>query len=113
MTAQTLLSELRSLGVELAAEGEHLAVDAPAGVVTEDLREALTENKPKILKLLGWERRRLEQADRLGCVARWSRHPWWIELHDPTTGEWHEVKASECLPGVVAEADRRRKGGAA
>jgi hypothetical protein len=33
-------------------------------------------------------------------------------LHDPTTGDWHEVKASECLPSVVesAKTHRRRRG---
>ena len=113
MNAQDLLKDLRSRDVRVEADGERLVVDAPAGAITEEAKATLTEHKPKLLKLLGWERRKLERADRLGCTARWSRHPWWIELHDPTTGEWHEVKASECLPGVVAEADRIRKGGAA
>jgi hypothetical protein len=48
-----------------------------------------------------------------GLIIRWSKYPTWIELHDPLTGEWHEVRTSECLPGVVAEADRRREQGGA
>lgn len=30
-----------------------------------------------------------------------------------TTGAWHEVRAEECLPGVVETADkyRKKKGG--
>ena len=99
--------------MELVVEGDRLQY-RPANVVTPELRDRLRANKPTILKLLEWEGRTLEKADRLGRVARWSGYPTWIELHDPLTGEWHEVKASECLPGVVAEADsHREEGGAA
>ena len=59
-------------------------------------------------------RRRLERAARIGLVIRWSEDPMWIKLHDPTTGEWHEVRAEECLPGVVGSANKyRKKGGPA
>lgn len=112
MSAQGLLKRLRQREVRLEADGELLHVDAPYGAVTEELREALVEHKPKLLKLLEWERecerRDPEEADRLGLVVRWSEHPDWIKLHDPTTGEWHEVRAEECLPGVVETADRYR-----
>ena len=94
----------------LAVEGEHLTVDAPPGVITGDLRSALVENKARLLKLLTWERRKLEEADRRGLVIRWSREAGYISFHDPLTGEWHDVKASECLPGVVESANNRRKG---
>ncbi len=94
----------------MEAEGERLWVDAPAGVVDERLRELLAENKLALVKLLQWERRKLGEAERRGLVIRWARERGWIALHDPTTGEWHEVRAAECLPGVVraADADRRR-----
>jgi hypothetical protein len=46
-----------------------------------------------------------------GRNVRWSEYPTWIKLHDPTTGEWHEVKAEECLPGVVETANKYRKKG--
>lgn len=55
--------------------------------------------------------RKLEEADRRGLVIRWSEHPTWIKLHDPMTGEWHEVRAEECLPGVVETANKYRKKG--
>ncbi len=58
--------------------------------------------------------RKLEQASRRGLIIRWSEYPEWIKLHDPLSGEWHEVRASECLPGVVETANRyRKRGGAA
>lgn len=109
MKAQTLLTELRGLGVELAAEGLQLTVDAPAGTITEDLREALVENKPRLIKFLTWERRKLEQADRRGLVIRRSREPGYIALHDPLTGEWHDVPTKDCFPSIVAQASTRRK----
>jgi len=59
-------------------------------------------------------RRRLEKAARIGLVIRWSENPRWIKLHDPTIGDWHEVRAEECLPGVVDSANKYpKKGGPA
>ena len=114
MNARTLLDDLRSRDVLLDADEGRLVVDAPGGVVTEDLRASLVERKPRLLKLLEWERRKLEEADRRGFFARWSRAPGWISLHDPLPGEWHDLPAADCLPSIVAEANRhRRKGGAA
>jgi hypothetical protein len=55
--------------------------------------------------------RKLEEASRRGLLIRWSEYPDWIKLHDPTTGEWHEVRADECLPSVVETANRYRKRG--
>jgi tubulysin polyketide synthase-like protein len=112
MSARALLAELRSRGVELVVDGGRLQY-RPISAVTPELLNRLHANKPTLLKLLEWEERKLDKADRLGCVARWSKYPTWIELHDPLTGDWHELKASECLPGVVAEADKHREEGGA
>lgn len=114
MNARALLEDLRNQDVHLEADGERLMVDAPAGSISEETRAMLAEHKPKLLKLLIWERRKLEEADRRGLIIRWSEYPDWIKLHDPTTGEWHEVRASECLPGIVETANKyRKKGGVA
>ncbi len=109
MSARELLEEMRGLGATVEARDGFLDLDAPAGAITEDLLESVTEHKPKLLRLLEWERGRLEEANRRGLIVRWSEHPTWIKLHDPTTGDWHEVRASECLPSIVAEADKYRK----
>jgi TubC N-terminal docking domain len=111
--ARDLLADLRQRGVMLEAEGDRISVDAPVGVVDGRVRGLLAENKQAIIKLLEWERRKLREADRRGLVIEWSKERGWIALHDPTTGEWHEVKAAECLPGVVeaANAQRRRNKG--
>jgi TubC N-terminal docking domain len=112
MSVSALLKDLRRREVTLEAEGDCLHVDAPAGAITDELRAALVKNKGPLLKLLAREGRRLEEASRRGLAIRWSEYPTWIGLQDALTGEWHEVKATECLPGVIETADRyRRKGG--
>ena len=111
MNASALLEDLRRRDVTLEADGGRLHVDAPAGAITDELREALVENKGCLLELLSWERRKLEKASRGELAIRWSEYPAWIKLHDPTTGEWHEVRASESLPGVIETANRYRKKG--
>ena len=44
-------------------------------------------------------------------MIRWAREPGYVALHDPTTGEWHEVAVSGCPPWVLedAKAYRRRE----
>ncbi len=111
MNASALLEDLRRRDVALEAEGGLLHVDAPAGTTTDELRAALLENKGRLLELLARERHKLEKAGRCGLAIRWSEYPTWIKLHDPLSGEWHEVKASEFLPGVVETANRYRKKG--
>jgi hypothetical protein len=106
---RALLEDLRERDVRLEADGLSMHVDAPKGVLTEEDKQNLAENKQQLLKLLHRERKRLEEADRRGLVIRWSREPGWISLHDPTTGEWHEVKASECLPSIVESANKAHR----
>lgn len=107
---RALLEDLRERDVRLEVDGLSLYVDAPKGVLVEEDKQNLAENKQQLLKLLHRERKKLEEPDRRGLVIRWTKEPGYIALHDPTTGEWHEVKASECLPSVLesAKASRRR-----
>ena len=109
MNARALLEDLRSRDVRLYAHRNQLTVNAPDGIVTEEIRGALEEAEPKLLKLLEWERRKFEEAGCRGLIIRWSEYPDWIRLHDPLTGEHHEVRADECLPGVVETANRHWK----
>jgi hypothetical protein len=75
-------------------------------------RKVIEEAPPAAPETPFTERRdsKLEDADRRGFVARRSREPGWISLHDPTTGEWHDFPARDCFPSIVAEANARRKG---
>jgi hypothetical protein len=111
VSIRALVDELRQRDVLLEAEGLTLHVDAPAGALTEELRTALREHKPALIRHVERERRRLEEAASRGLVIKWAREPGYLSLHDPTTGDWHEVKASKCQPSVVesAKAHRRRR----
>lgn len=110
MSVRALLEDLRARDAHLKVAGLTLRVDAPAGVITDEDRRTLQENKRALIRHLERERLRLEEADRRGLVIKWSREPGYISLHDPSTGEWHEVKASECPPSIVesAKANNRR-----
>lgn len=111
MNAGALLDELRERDVRLRADGLMLHVDAPEEADTDELRVTLREHKRALIRLLERERKRLEEADRRGLVIKWSREPSYISIHDPTTGEWHEVATSDCPPWVLedARAHRRRR----
>ena len=65
----------------------------------KDTREEIGERR----------RRKLEEAGRRGLVVRWSEFPDWIALHDPFSGEWFELRAEDCFPSLVEEANRGRK----
>lgn len=115
MTAAALLEYLRARGVRLEADGLALRVDAPAEAATDELRDTLREHKRALIRHLERERLRLEAADRLGLIIRWAKEPGHVALHDPTTGEWHEVSASGCPPWILEDAKahrRRRRNGA-
>jgi hypothetical protein len=104
----SLFHDLKARGVILEARGEHLRVDAPAGVVTEEDKSALIEFKPVLLRFLS-RAEEPQQGPKRESEARWAA-PGLIKIRDPFTGEWHEWPAARCLPGVLAEAGRRRKG---
>lgn len=114
MNARAFLEELRRRGVSLEAEGDRLVVEAPAEACTQELRAMLSEHKLRLLELLKLARGVPRVGNRSTLIIRWSEYPVWIKLRDPTTGEWHEIRASECLPSIVeaAEADRRQGEGA-
>jgi TubC N-terminal docking domain len=109
MNAAVLLEELRSKGVTLEACGLTLRVAAPADAATEDLHETVSRHKHALIRLLERERKKLEEAERLGLLIKWSKEPGYIAIHDPTTGDWHDVPASGCPPSVVESARARRK----
>jgi len=54
--------------------------------------------------------RRTRDAAALGLVARWSYEHGYISLHDPTTGEWHDVPVKGAPEWARNEALRRKRG---
>jgi len=112
MRASDLLQDLRSKDVCLEADGLILRVDAPAGVDVEEMCTILRKHKRALIRLLERELRRLEEAASRGLVIRFSREPGYLSVHDPTTGDWHELPASGCPRWMIdaAKTRRRRKG---
>ncbi len=112
MSTKALLEDLRCKDVRLEADGLTLLVDAPYEADAEELGKVLREHKRALIRLLERERRKLEDADRRGLVIRFAREPGYLSVHDPTTGDWHELQASNCPPWMLedAKAYRRRRG---
>jgi hypothetical protein len=109
VNARSLYHDLKERGVILEAQGEYLKVDAPAGVVTEEDKSALIAFKPVLLEFLTRPEEESQRGPKRRSAVRCAG-PWLVRIRDPFTGEWHEWPAARCLPGVLAEADRRRKG---
>ena len=112
MSTKALLENIRSKDVRLEADGLVLRVDAPAGLDAGELSTTLLKHKRALIRLLERERRKLEEAESRGLVITFSREPGYLSVHDPTTGDWHELPASGCPPWMLedAKARRRRKG---
>lgn len=112
MSARSVLEDLRRRDIHLEPDGLTLRVSAPREAATGELRALLRAHKRDLIRLLERERRRLEEAGRQGLVIRWAKEPGYVAIHDPTTGEWHEVATSDCPSWVLedARAHRRRSG---
>ena len=52
MTTSELVNELKRHGATLTVRSDRLCIDAPAGVVTPELRATLVDRKQEILELL-------------------------------------------------------------
>lgn len=112
MSARALLEGLEQIGVQLRVNGTYLEYEGPEEAVTPELLRLMREYKPSLMRLLERKGRELEDAGRRGLLVRWSEYPTWLALRDPATAEWHEIKASECLPGVVESANQYHEKGA-
>ena len=45
----------------------------------------------------------------LGLIAAWSAEFGYVSLHDPTTGEWHDLKTTLAPEWAVGEARQRKE----
>ena len=52
MTPLDLLAELERRNVKVSLAGDKLRLEAPAGVLTPDMKEALVKHKPALMSLL-------------------------------------------------------------
>lgn len=73
MTAQDLLAQLEQVGVVVSVAGDRLHVEAPPGVLTDDLRHLLAKRKPELIAALTgdqvWPPESLEAERRFGHSA--------------------------------------------
>ncbi len=49
------------------------------------------------------------KADQLGLVATWSGEFGYISMHDPNTGEWHDVQTGDAPGWAKWEASKRKE----
>ena len=52
MPAKAVIKHLRYFWARVSVVGDKIHVEAPVGILTPDLKAALAENKPALLKLL-------------------------------------------------------------
>lgn len=69
MSATTLVRSLERMGVRLRAQDDRLVLDAPRGVLTDEVKAELRARKPEVLRIVR-QRRPLAEiaADRLPSV---------------------------------------------
>ena len=88
MTPESLLAELERHNVKVSLAGDRLRLDAPAGVLTQELKELLSANKQELVCHLTWQSM-LDRANkdyRPGALA-------WCRQHFP--GLWGRITAAE------------------
>ena len=73
-------------------------------------RPALCELKPVLLKFLSRVAAGEPECSGRRFEVRRSRYPGYTSLYDPVHSEWHDFPTKDCLPFIVAETDKWRKG---
>jgi hypothetical protein len=48
-------------------------------------------------------------AEHLGVIAMWSIEFGYVSLHDPTTGEWYDIRTKEAPSWAMREASKRKE----
>jgi len=76
MTPDALLDKLERLNVKVTINGDKLRLEAPAGVLTPEMKEAIRQYKPALIALL-----EAQEAKRLLETQGW------VVIHSKTLGE--------------------------
>jgi hypothetical protein len=50
-----------------------------------------------------------DEAEELGLVGNWSHEFGYVSLHDPTTGEWHDLQTKDAPGWSLTEARKRKE----
>jgi hypothetical protein len=101
VNAKVLLDDLRSRGVSIETDGEHLLINAPFGVITEELKATLSEHKARVIGI-----RKAGRRPTLRCQAE--PVPW---LHLPLRPRIRRV-ARFPNPGLLPVHRRESQGAA-
>ena len=121
--ARALIADLSKRGIKVEATGDGKIRYAPRSEIDTLTLMQLRLHKQTLLRILTglpvadppdddvppFVRKELERASELGLIARWSRHFGYISIHDPTTGEWHDLKAEDAPGWAKREAHKRRE----
>ena len=81
--------------------------DGDRGTASEERRPPAINSVPS--PILEARNRRRERASALGLVARWSKEYGFISVHDPTSGEWHDLPMKEAPDWAKSEVFKRKK----
>ncbi len=106
MGAAELLEEVKAAGVTLTYSPEtDKLIARPTSRVTPKIVAALRERKGEVIHTLRPETAR---AAEIGLVSRWARTLGYLSIHDPTSGEWHDLQVADA-PGWATREARKRK----
>jgi hypothetical protein len=127
LTTAAVLEGIKGHGAQVWTEGDKLRYSGPKDVLDPEVLGWLREHKQEVITLLApvvpedpsitedaneltrFVQRKLDKAQRLGLVARWSQTFGYVSLHDPTTGEWHDLQTKEAPDWAVREARKRKE----
>ena len=123
-TAEKILLRLDEIGVSLAVSGDHL-IAKPSELVGPEMVAYLRSHKQEVIAELRFredpvkhprtpeplEASELElaEADDRGLVATWAHEQGFVAVHDPTTGEWHDIPMKEAPSWGQNEARYRKR----
>lgn len=121
--ARSLLADLRDRGVKVEASSEGKLRFTPRSEIDKLTLMRLRLHKQTLLSILQgipvedppdddvppFAHKELERASELGLVARWSREFGYISIHDPTTGDWHDLSIKDAPPWAKWEAMKRKE----
>ncbi len=122
--ARALIANLSERGIKVEATGDGKIRYAPRSEIDTLTLMQLRLHKQTLLRILAgvpvegspdddavppFVRKELERASELGLVARWSRQFGYISIHDPTTGEWHDLQTKDAPAWAKWEAHKRKE----
>ncbi len=136
LRGQQLLCRLAAAGISLtlvrssASEGEDKLIAKPTAAITSEILAEIRVNKGMLIEALraapqqapreaeaaselaelpAFIQRGLIRASDLGLVAKWSRTFGYISLHDPTSGERHDINTEDAAGWMKREAGKRKE----